>query len=523
MTVTGTSSPAAANTLPVIEKQVVVIGGGPAGIACLRRTSQQLGSEQVVLLEANGILGGRVRQALGDSSGVRVREGGAEFAYADLTEALSALGYAVKVDDLESVDPYNAARICIFKDRQFLCHAEVFGGLNKDELVQDIFREMKDFGRDISMKTFLDKHSPTFRTLQQTNPVVASLIQNALIAEYACDSLEEMGIYTGSLQVKEIGEAEQCNTFGTMFRVRSGYGNLIAKVAEGFDARTNTTVAGIHFEPDGRLFVTARDSIANRAIWFRAMEVVLAVPVTALKAIKLPDGIDAVQAIQRGTKGTFGEGHVVKVLFSSSESLLPEGMEVLTVFGSPVEVWQRRIAAHDYQCTLWLPGPAAQTFMREAEFDQPKVSAGSRPNPAVEHIELRELMSQTEGKPDTRRAELVSFLAKLKDEDRIETSERPEPPAKAIAMSMLRSIFGDRTNAINRMAVLPWSRLPRFGHAYRTLKPTGKTFDQLDQPHSIRLGEGLTLTGADINWATVPAALDSGRRTADEITARLKR
>lgn len=458
----------------------VIIGGGPAGLACMRRLQDQSPEHSAILLEASHSIGGRVRGALmGDPLQVS-REGGAEFAYQDLVEALTGIGVNVSPSELIPVAPYGKKAVCVFHQGEIVAAEKFFEALDPDEIRNNLFLEMKKFGTDISIAEFLNHHSEVYQTLRRSNPGVAATIWQNLIGEYACQSLDQMGIAVCADQAEENGESSHHNTLsGNVFRVKNGYASLIEKVGEGLDIRRGMSVEKIETLADGDLQVYARASNINRTLKFIADHVVLAVPVPTLKNIELPAGIDYLERIQRQTKGTFGIGRIVKVIFKSTEPLLPDGKQSLIMSDRPVEVWQRKIEAGNYQCTLWIAGPAATEFEQRAGLAEPGENLSSALSPR----------------------------------------RRGESAAHAIVRDTICEIFGEGSDqSITRMSIIPWDQMKYAGHAYRLALPSGLPFDHLEQPQHIALAPGLFLTGADINLATVPSALKSGAATADFIT-----
>ncbi len=464
---------------------VLVIGGGAAGLACLRRLSSCAQPCRAVLLESQAVLCGRVKNVLAGGPNQVPREGGAEFGYQDLLDALIALGVTPNSEDLITIAPYNSETLGIFDGQKIVRARDVVGTQDLDVIRNRLFLEMRDFGRDISIREFLDEHSPLYRELQANSPAVCKVIENSLLSEYACESLSKMGIVACADQAIEEGTSSHHNTLtGEVFRISGGYSALIQRLADNLDARSRTTVTCVERLESGNYLVTARDANKNEIFYFEAEQVVLAVPVPILSKIELPPDVDPERCIRQSCKGTYAPGNVVKIVFRSDRALLPEGMETVSCLNSPAEVWQHTVSENNYQYTLWLPGPAATEFEMKAEM---RDKAGNRlPGKNSEH-------SIGIGAGNVSKAHIV-------------------------VRSMLSEMFGhELANSVTRMAILPWSLLTHAGHAYRTCAPTGKRFDQLSHLPYVKLYKGLYLAGADVNLATVPSALESGMAAADAI------
>jgi monoamine oxidase len=285
----------------------IVIGAGAAGLAAAQRL--QAAGQTVLVVEARDRIGGRVQTDY-DFAPHPV-ELGAEFVHGDVvTGDLAAQyglalipvlgddrGYIHDANGLKTVDDYAQGDAAI---------ARALMQSNESEVWQWAEDWVAAGQPDTDVATMVRSRGMTLP------PIVEQIVSHTYSADY--------GVYWDQLGVYGMVENSYAGDGTAEYRIREGYGALIAGLAAGLTVRLNTVVRAIDWGEGGVRVVAADDAI------FAADRTVITLPIALLQnntvkfSPELPDWKK--QAIDG-----IGVSHIIKLMLKFDAPFWPTNWE----------------------------------------------------------------------------------------------------------------------------------------------------------------------------------------------------
>lgn len=328
-------------TQAATSENIIVIGGGAAGIAAANRL--HLAGHKVTILEARDRIGGRVFTNF--DLAAHPIEFGAEFIHGDEVitwDWMEAFG----LTELEESDDEGI----------FIHYAGELLNIETDDLppalafideAYDASLEWLDEGEaDANVESLIEAWADYMGITLGTES--RQLLNSILSSDYGAD-IDRAGIF-GLAELSYEGDGE------SNFRIEEGYTTLLQQLAEGLDIRLSTPVQRIQWGATGAEIITAQGT-------FEADRVVITLPLGVLQAGDVtfepplpPEKLTAIQAL--------GAGHVDKLILKFTEPFWPDEFAVLaTPLAS--QVWWRPGWGRDNESpilTALIGGQAAENF-----------------------------------------------------------------------------------------------------------------------------------------------------------------
>lgn len=312
---------------------VVIVGAGVAGLAAARGLAEA--GLSVVLLEASGRVGGRVRTVRMTGSNLPIGTG-AEFVHGRPPELLAVI---------------EEAGLTLY-ERGGAFYSYEDGRLRPTEWEESAFDVLDDLPAEGDM--------PFNRFLQQKNlpPKIAARVTDYVEGFNAADAR-----VIGTAALRKQQQAEEAMEGERVFRIREGYDRvplflLDRFLAAGGDVHLDTPVTEVKWSR-GKVLVRTENSALPE---LRAQRVVLAIPLGVLKV----EGIKISPLPEAASKAIDGlaMGPATRITLVFRERFWEEaapGLSFLFASGEAVSVWWSASPEDSATLTGWIGGPRAAT------------------------------------------------------------------------------------------------------------------------------------------------------------------